>query len=235
MRENVKRKKISRENLAYELAVARCAPTSPFRYSLSLSLALFARVFLFSLTPVYFFLLSSARAYVTAGRFIETLVTRFQVPRSWLGTSRGYPIRFTRSFRSPPSFSLRPLSMTRNRRSLDIHHLSFALPGRSILLHFSRDRFFSPPWSCCTRLLLPCPLSFSLGKVPLLSLFFTPLSSSVIRPSRGSCRPVSSSPLRQLSSIFRDVFSPPRRRWQRARKSFFAHCIAQDIYIFPQS
>lgn len=128
----------------------------------------------------------------------------------WLGTSRGYPIRFTHSFRSPPSFSLRPLPMTRNRRSLGIHHLSFALPGRSILLHFSRDRFFSPPWSCCTRLLLPRPLSFSLGKVSLLSLFFTLLSSSVIRPSRGSRRPVSSSPLLQLSSIFRDVFSPPR-------------------------
>lgn len=69
--------------------------------------------------------------------------------------------------------------MTRNRRSLGIHHLSFALPGRSILLHFSRDRFFSPPWSCCTRLLLPRPLSFSLGKVPLLSLFFI-LSSLIL-------------------------------------------------------
>lgn len=188
--ERKSRTKIPRMNWPLHAAPRPLRSAIPF-----LSLALFARVFLFSLTPVYFFLLSSARAYVTAGRFIETLVTRFQVPRSWLGTSRGYPIRFTRSFRSPPSFSLRPLPMTRNRRSLGIHHLSFALPGRSILLHFSRDRFFSPPWSCCTRLLLPCPLSFFLGKVLLLShpqssallgalvVPFLPLRSSNFLPS----------------------------------------------------
>lgn len=76
--EGKSRTKISRMNWPLHAAPRPLRSAIPF---LSLSLALFARVFLFSLTPVYFFLLSSARAYVTAGRFIETLVTRFQVPR----------------------------------------------------------------------------------------------------------------------------------------------------------
>lgn len=144
MRENVKRKKISHENLAYESAVARCAPTSPFRYSLSLSRAIRSRFSLFTHARLLFPTFFSASLRNPPAASLKHWLRAFKF-LAWLGTSRGYPIRFTRSFRSPPSFSLRPLPMTRNRRSLGIHHLSFALPGRSILLHFSRDRFFSPP------------------------------------------------------------------------------------------
>lgn len=80
----------------------------------------------------------------------------------WLGTSRGYPIRFTHSFRSPPSFSLRPL--THDAKSAFSRHSSslFRSPGaqhppsflkRSIL--FSRLVVLHTPSPSPPSLLLP--------------------------------------------------------------------------------
>lgn len=109
-----------------------------------LSLALFARVFLFSLTPVYFFLLSSARAYVTAGRFIETLVTRFQVPR----LARNLP-RLSNTIYS--LFSIAPFflppSLTHDAKSAFSRHSSslFRSPGAQHPPSFlKRSILFSP-------------------------------------------------------------------------------------------
>lgn len=216
------------------MAVARCAPTSPFRYSLSLSLslALFARVFLFSLTPVYFFLLSSARAYVTAGRFIETLVTRFQVPRLARNLPRlSNPIY---SLFSIAPFFLSP-SLTHDAKSAFSRHSSslFRSPGaqhppsflkRSIL--FSRLVVLHTPSPSLPSLLLPRKSSS-----PLSVLHSSLILSHPPFPGLLSSRFFLSAP-----STF---FHLPRRllaatrRWQRARKSFFAHCITQDVYIFP--
>lgn len=228
--ERKSRTKISRMNWPLHAAPRPLRSAIPF-----LSLALFARVFLFSLTPVYFFLLSSARAYVTAGRFIETLVTRFQVPRLARNLPRlSNPIY---SLFSIAPFFLSP-SLTHDAKSAFSRHSSslFRSPGAQHPPSFlKRSILFSPLVVLHTPSPSPPSLLLPRKSSSPLSLFFTLLSSSVIRPSRGSCRPVSSSPLLQLSSIFRDVFSPPRRRWQRARKSSFAHCITQDVCIFPQS
>lgn len=217
------------------MAVARCAPTSPFRYSLSLSLALFARVFLFSLTPVYFFrLLSSARAYVTAGRFIETLVTRFQVPRLARNLPRlSNPIY---SLFSIAPFFLSP-SLTHDAKSAFSRHSSslFRSPGaqhppsflkRSIL--FSRLVVLHTPSPSLPSLLLPRKSSS-----PLSVLHSSLILSHPPFPGLLSSRFFLSAPP--------TFFHLPRRllaatrRWQRARKSFFAHCITQDVCIFPQS
>lgn len=180
------------------------------------SLAPFARVFFFSLTPVYFSSLSSPRAYVTADRFIETLLRAFKF-FIWLEITRSYSIRFTHfsivlhdlllfSISLPLSLYL-SFALTLRCRIYVLSHSSFSLAAplvRSILLHFSRDRsspFFSP-----LSLYTPSPFLF-----PSLFLSRTPsplLSSSVIRPSP-SCS-VSSSPPFQLSSIFRDALSPQR-------------------------
>lgn len=172
------------------------------RSDLSISLfpfsrALFARVFLFSLAPVYFFLLSSPRTYVIASRFT---VMRFQVPH----LTRNHPQL------SNPIYSLfnRPawlsfflsLFLCLLLHRIDvlrcIRHLSLSCSPlvRSILLHFSRDRsspFFSPPRHY-TRLLLPFPLSVSdssfsssliLGHPPFSTPSFLPHRSSNFLPS----------------------------------------------------
>lgn len=61
------------------VSIRHCMLRSDLSVSLfSFSRALFARVFLFALATVYFFLLSSPRAYVITGRFIETLLRAFK-------------------------------------------------------------------------------------------------------------------------------------------------------------
>lgn len=177
--ERKSRTKISRMNWPLHAAPRPLRSAIPF-----LSLALFARVFLFSLTPVYFFLLSSARAYVTAGRFIETLVTRFQVPRLARNLPRlSNPIY---SLFSIAPFFLPP-SLIHDAKSAFSRHSSslFRSPGAQHPPSFlKRSILFSPlvvlhtPSPSPPSLLLPRKSSSPLSV--LQPLFSHPQSSALL-------------------------------------------------------
>lgn len=227
--ERKSRTKISRMNWPSHAAPRPLRSAIPF-----LSLALFARVFLFSLTPVYFFLLSSARAYVTAGRFIETLVTRFQVPRLARNLPRlSNPIY---SLFSIAPFFLPP-SLTHDAKSAFSRHSSslFRSPGAQHPPSFlKRSILFSPlvvlhtPSPSPPSLLLPrkssSPLSVLHSSLILSHPPFSGLSSS-----------------RFFLSAPPTFFHLPRRLLAATpavatrEKIILAHCITQDVCIFPQS
>lgn len=214
------------------MAVAHCAPTSPFRYSLSLSRTIRSRFSLFTharlLFPTFFSASLRNRPAASLKHWLRAF--KFLV---WLGTSRGYPIRFTHSFRSPPSFSLRPLPMTRNRRSLGIHHLSFALPGAQ-----------HPP-SFLKRSILFSPLVVLHTPSPSLPSLLLPRKSSSPLSVLHSSLILSHPPFSGLLSSRFFLSAPPTffhlprrllaatRRWQRARKSFSRIALRKMFAFFP--
>lgn len=195
----------------------------------SFSLVLFARVFLFSLAPAYFFLLSSHASLRNRRPLHWNTVTHFQVPHP-IRNHRSYPIWFThfsRSSRMTFFLSLSLFIVMQNRWSLAFIILLTLAPSflRSILLHFSRDRFLPILFFTVVAHAFSFPsLSLSFSQTPPL------LSSSVIRSSRLRCS-VSSSPPFQLSSIFRDVFSS--QRWHR--EEIISHIVLHEIIAFPKS
>lgn len=225
--ERKSRTKISRMNWPLHAAPRPLRSAIPF-----LSLAPFARVFLFSLTLVYFFLLSSARAYVTAGRFIETLVTRFQVPRLARNLPRlSNPIY---SLFSIAPFFLSPF-LTHDAKSAFSRHSSslFRSPGAQHPPSFlKRSILFSPlvvlhtPSPSPPSLLLPrkssSPLSVLRSSLILSHPPFSGLLSS-----------------RFFLSAPPTFFHLPRRllaatrRWQRARKSFSRIALREMFAFFP--
>lgn len=203
--ERKSRTKISRMNWPLHAALRPLRSAIPF-----LSLALFARVFLFSLTPVYFFLLSSARAYVTAGRFIETLVTRFQVPRLARNLPRlSNPIYSLFSiapfFLSPSPYPWREIGVL----STFIISLSLSRGAASSFISQEIDSF------------LPLGRVAHAFSFPALSpspseKFLSSLCSSLFSHSQSSALPgalvVPFLPLRSFNFLpsSGDVFSPPR-------------------------
>lgn len=138
----------------------------------SFSLVLFARVFLFSLAPVYFFLLSSRASLRNRRPFHWNTVTHFQVPIR-LEITRSYPIWFTHFSRLCMTFVrmtfFLSLSFYCDAESMisRIHYPSHSCSLMSAQYPSSFLKRSIPPHSFlhrrCTRLLLPFPLSFFLS------------------------------------------------------------------------
>lgn len=203
--------------LPYEFAIACCASLFPF------SLASFARVFLFSLTPVYFFLLSSPRTYVTAVAVAS--LKHCQLSSSSSNSKSPAVIQSDlltfRSSRMTFFLSL-SLSLFIQNRCSPMRSSSFSLTLlRSILLHFSRDRsspFFSPPSLHTPSSSLPF---LGLGLLLLLS---SHSRSSVLLDSV-------SSPLR--SSDFLPSSATSSRRDIAKKSPRISRCATWWIMIFP--
>lgn len=173
---------------------------------------------------LYFFLLSSPRAYVT-----DSLKHCYAPSSS--SDSRSHPIRFIH-FSIPHdllSFSLSLFSsLTTMQNQYFLAFIMFPLSCSPSAQHppsFLKRSILPILFSLYTRLLLPFPLSF------LLRLLLSLLSSSVIRLSRLR-RSVSSSPLFQLSSIFRVIFSS---QWWNREKINLASRVMRNNCILPES